>query len=594
MILESVTGKFKIVFPVLNIPTGQYKVTLWVTTTGSGSFVEYDARDLGIWIAEHPKIKWLFDDREFFLLHGNLRLIFGDQEKNLHRMITHNNLTCSVDFEYKKTGSGFVKEFNGFINYQDRKHRKYKKFVEVSFLPRSKVLNETATFINGSFNNVMNYAFSPDNPANYHPVKVKDFITDLYKIINPNITVDFFQNWNFKTHHVDSPEYTFDDLYMFYELAFINIHTSAEPAEPNIYNTYMKVLKALAKILGCFTGLISEDRAYFGMFMSFVNDSSEYVEVSDFEIDDFSESTPERQIKYGYLSGPRSDWWGNRLPTFGYPTGLKEDEIELNVITPGFILNYNGTYVSVQYVKSPGIDYCDPKEHITRYWASYYLRPEIVHRDQISFRKIDFDVSNKIAFDGTVYLWLELEKDYGKRITTAKVLPIGTAPTTEDPGDDLIVFDKMIRAEGVSVVAADDTEIARGIDNTIHVTSKKMFLKFSNPYGSDDTTAEEYDGTAIAIPADQLNVWYTIEQVAVYIAVSKNGNAPDFDYPNPDDTEADWFRVILTPIRPQKEPDDYVRILLPRLDSGKKPYLLYVFLKSKDAILFPSIKIYAK
>lgn len=612
-----IVGMFVIAFPEIGYPAGRIKFTLNIDTTnsvGGYSWTNYNASDLELRDINTNETTWDFDDRENTMLLGQIECNIYDYQDNLGRMLTHPGLVkdnCSITFEYKKNGGSWVTEFEGIIDDESISNPPHSKSVSFSFSPSSETLNDSATFIGNTWNNLLGGGYSAGPSYWFQGVNVKTLITDIYKIINSSITVTFFNNWTFKSNVQDptynpyaSVETSFDNLVVTYSWLFKEL----QQGNPNELKTYMQILKTLARSLGCFTGMISQDQAYFGLFVSFLNDSSEYTGITEKQIkkDGYKKVISERMIKYLHL--PLVGDATTKPIEVGTNTGLDDDKIDLPIFNfpltfgQGYIDSENGTIylpdfgmggdtdcVFIDEIKSPGIAYLPSNKFLAKYWGSYFLRPEIKRRDRIVFSGVDSSVNLKHEYNGIVYQWLNIKKDYKKDTTTIEeAIPIGTTASEETPGNTT-QFTKMLKVPNFKILI-NGVEYTGGGNNII--TGGGVFeFRWDNMYNIGSLSAEEFDGTILTIAQADTDVWKTIDYYVLYIFVSTANSAPASSYPTDNDANGTWYRYIS--IKDQKITNNsFVYTLKNRAINENTKFAFWLGAKSLDAKLFEGIGYY--
>jgi len=420
MHISLLAGKRKIVF-TRDIAVGTRKITLWVDNTknilGSFDWEDYTGAELGIYEKNCDVFKEDFDDREFLLLTGKLSVEFDDIELNIGRMII--DTTCKRDellleYDLKRWGeSTFTRIFEGYLNQENYIYNPFTKNVQVEFAPKSDLLNKSACFISGVWNNLLGASYVwADNPI----VHVQTLIEDIYKIIDPDIVVEFEQNWTYKVEIVPGPiivEKDFTELYVRLRGLFTDIY-----GYPNTYITYMQVLKAIAFDLGCFTGLISQKIAVFKIYLDRTT-TPQTVSTVDIIKDKYERKIVQNEIKL--LTLYATDMVN---ATAGTPTGLEQDEITLNIYSGVYRISYLGDWYSVSYMKNPILSYLVNEEFKLSYWERYYLIPEISFKDESEFLGTTFTIFDDITIEGITYRVLELTRDYNNDKTSIVGRPI--------------------------------------------------------------------------------------------------------------------------------------------------------------------------
>jgi hypothetical protein len=160
------------------------------------------------------------------------------------------------------------------------------------------------------------------------------------------------------------------------------------------------------------------------------------------------------------------------------------------------------------------------------------------------------------------------------------------ATVTPLPAREDVIFDSMMEAQGAEIEYMGERFETL---STIKSVSANLYIIVDNMYASSMLSITKYDGTVIDIPITSLDSYRTVESYPVYIAVSKTGLTPEYNYPNTADTRATWY--LLTTIKDKRnhDPDYEYRQRLPRINTGGKKFYLWVGMKSTDAQLFPGI-----
>lgn len=420
MHLSSIVGMKKIVF-TRDIAVGTRIITLWIDNTknvlGSFDWVEYTGAELGIFEKNCDVFKEDFDDREFYLLTGRLPVEFDDIDLNIGRMIIDD--TCKrdellIEYDLRRWGeSTFTRIFEGYINQENYIYNPSAKNVQVEFAPKSDVLNKSACFIGGAWNNLLGASYVwADNPI----VHVQTLVEDIYKIIDPDIVVEFEQNWTFKVEIVPGPiivEKDFSLLYVRLRGLFTDIYDN-----PNTYDTYMKVLKALAFDLGCFTGLVSQKKAVFKIYLDRIA-TPQTVPTINILKDKYVRKIVDNEIKLLTLSATELV-----SASAGTATGLPQDEIVLNIYANVYRISYGADWYTVGYIKNPIIAYDVKEEFLLSYWSRYYLIPAISFKDESEFIGTTISIFDDVTVEGVTYRVLELTRDFEKDQTKIIGRPI--------------------------------------------------------------------------------------------------------------------------------------------------------------------------
>jgi hypothetical protein len=171
------------------------------------------------------------------------------------------------------------------------------------------------------------------------------------------------------------------------------------------------------------------------------------------------------------------------------------------------------------------------------------------------------------------------------------------------------VFNKMLRAFDYSVIIKKrnedvsfryletDGDEHSTLPDSPYLSHEEVKIRIKNVYNCRKNNAVEYDGIAIYISDQELNVWIDNWTYVIYIAVGKNKDvtSPASMYPVSDDANAEWFR--LASIEDNKINNSgyyYEYTASAKKIQTKNPWWIWVGLKSSSAPLFENIPYYAK
>jgi hypothetical protein len=169
-----------------------------------------------------------------------------------------NNINIEINVEGNILFTGSLDVMSVYCDIKEKQ-------LQCNFKPRSFILNQTDTVINGA----INYAVLDILP-NQLPIKLTDFINKIYRIVNKDITLSVTTDLDFITinNSFTPPIVTNTDISKIYvdERLFGN-YTGGNFTFNDIDN-YGTLIKRIAFTLGCVTGLISDNKAVFYPFMS--------------------------------------------------------------------------------------------------------------------------------------------------------------------------------------------------------------------------------------------------------------------------------------------------------------------------------------
>jgi len=126
-------------------------------------------------------------------------------------------------------------------------------------------------------------------------------------------------------------------------------------------------------------------------------------------------------------------------------------------------------------------------------------------------------------------------------------------------------------------------------------SDEKVYAVFDNFFATSPSTLTLYNGTSITIPIDQRDkVAKSVKNYIVYLAVAKNGNAPQYSYPNADDNQADWYLIDHYPDSNHYDPEYQYKFLLPDLSVIHKKFWLWMGVQLKNAPVIFGIRRHPK
>ncbi|MBX2975424.1 MAG: hypothetical protein KF721_04770 [Ignavibacteriaceae bacterium] len=418
---ENLVGKFRITFSPKTYPSLTRKIILSIDATymilGSFSWVDYSNDEFGIEVISDDIFKTDINDREFWIILSTFKIEIFDKYNYLGRILNAPNCKLnSVTLEYQRKDNGttdYYTYFSGFWDHKVFMFDETKNLFTMEFSPQSEKLNYSPTHIGETFNNLLGDYY--DWNSNQY-VLVKTLITDLYKIIDPDISVEFTHDWTWKAEVSPPPrsfEVNFDNLYVRYRGLFQTL--DGEGYSPNGYKTYMKVLKALAFDLGCVTGMISQKRAIFKVLHPIT--SYRQVTVNSESRKQLIFKRPYQKLNYLVLRADNTLYGES-----GTDTGIEEEKLEIFVYQNVYRIFAEGNYYTVGYIKSSEYSYKYKYDFLADYWGEYYLSRQTVRRDELILPRTDILIRDCLVL-GDKYFITELVQNLTKEESTYKLIP---------------------------------------------------------------------------------------------------------------------------------------------------------------------------
>lgn len=413
-----------------NLPDGnKRKITLWIDTRKGLSppvpmWEEYDALELGISPIEGDTFSAEFDDINFFLPSKEYDVTFADANDNLAnllfnlRLINDGDESVKVEYQKNELGQDGYFKYTGYL-YQDSTAKEWAgtKEFKCKFSPSTNKLNTTPTSIGGVFNPITGLSWGDSDPK-----LVSDVILYILRIVNPNITIDVFQDWTFRRDLNGTMfDVAFDELYVNWKRLFAYADWTLIPNK-----TYFDVLKSLIFDMGCLGGFESDDHAFMKIFYPDFDTFSDYYVVNTEEIISYSDSRNKNKIKYLVLTADSANY-----ATAGTDTGLQQETLDLEIFPDIFYIYCSGAPYVMQQIMNSVIAFHTREEFEALYWAQYYLNEDSVVIDrtkevEIELRENNLTFANLIKFRNEILFPLKIVTDHWRNITTVKGVPIGS------------------------------------------------------------------------------------------------------------------------------------------------------------------------
>ncbi len=216
---------------------------------------EVSAEEVGVKVLDWGRLSWKYDIEDFLMVPGVANMTIGDIQRYIYELLFYNDeVNRRAKVRIFKNGSLLFsgKLVEDAIEYDDAK-----RTLEVQVASGLDELNKILVYDeDGNPLNPLGYDLG-SNKARF----LDDFIRDIYKKINPNISLEFKHTWTFCGQKNSSPS----DFRVF----DIKIDEILQGID-DIYNdssvgvsSLGGVLKLLAQEWASFTGLLHDDKAFF-------------------------------------------------------------------------------------------------------------------------------------------------------------------------------------------------------------------------------------------------------------------------------------------------------------------------------------------
>jgi len=428
-------GKYHwINFQQKDTPGGTFIVHLQIAFSRGASnptFQIHNAEDLGIRLVEIGERTQSWDDKEFFIGLGEMEVTLHDEKGELRNVLYEGGFEQSKSFIelWKKEGNGWIKQFAGFYN-EDAEDKMDKDDVLVcTFSAQTERLNKEPIHYNNVFNDLFNgkYNFNPN--AAFVVYNYKEVITDFFKLINPHMTVDWYNSWNFISAFYNGNRYTvtLDELFVrIWGLIQRQVDTTYEWTVEN----YMQPLKSALLGLGMFGGCISSDKAFVRSVYDYLSPSNQTT-LNDSNLIDFEVKRTRRQYDYFALKTGNFVW-----DSRGVKSSISDYNLDISVVGAMFWVPRPGGYSSLERISGIGLGEAFWATFIKNMFANYYLNHRYYPREDYAVIKgTHFTLADSFIHKNTVYIPAELIIKDTEGITEAKLLAVGDYYDIIDFGD---------------------------------------------------------------------------------------------------------------------------------------------------------------
>lgn len=258
-------------FPTETLPAGSQKLTMVFTVNENGTDATVSASSVGLSIRSLGEIEIDAEPNELLLSPAVMKFDLYDSQRWLYNRIFDSSwLNLKKDAMVKLEIAG-VTEFEGYLIINEIEWDEVEKTFYLSASPRTTKLNDTLLWDD-------NTALNPLSLTQYSKVSLTGLIEDIFQVIDPSLTVEFYQDWlfggRFRDYNTRVKGKTFSDLLVSVDYFFFDVN--------NKFTNLADVLKQLCFDFGCYCGLKSNKKAFFRKL--FTGDNSAYTLITDFDV----------------------------------------------------------------------------------------------------------------------------------------------------------------------------------------------------------------------------------------------------------------------------------------------------------------------
>ncbi len=331
---------------------------------------------------------------------------FIDEQLILMYLIESNNVNISNFVIEIKVNNECL--FIGCIDLMSVSFNKKENQLQCDFKPRSYILNQTDTVINGAINySVLNIT------SNQIPLNIIDFITRIYRLVNPDIQLNISADFDFFSvnSNVTPPIVTVTNINEIYvDERIFGSYNGANFVFNDIDN-FGTLIKRIAFTFGCITGLVSDNKAIFYPFLSnnkpckIINSES----VINYNIEGVRDKIDCLKISpSGIYAGSYTEISGKYIV---------KDIFNL------FLQNTNNGFIQVSKLGLNNQIY-NFDEAILNYYKDYYMSKKYCFEHIFELLGIDFDPYTDIEVFGKRFTPIEISINFEKFTTKIKAVSV--------------------------------------------------------------------------------------------------------------------------------------------------------------------------
>ncbi len=539
------------------------------------------------------------DENENVFYPGNIDIEFlFDVDDNKYEYIIYElkSKTTIAQLFYNET-----KIFSGYVSTEDVSGNKYSKIIKLTIIDQFKRLEDYNTL---NFDNTPMFNYQPS-----HTIRIIDLIKDLLSrqeiyedpIINEVVNLLPLEVYVNELGWVDFTSFA-TKIYKYFNPKFENC---------------LKVLKTLLIQFGCL-GIIGLDNKFYIYPKRYYQGAPVYQINKKNIISEEINIIPKKpgliinlyRFNYPDYYNIKQEFQYTGFRQYRYNEKEKDKYESIDMVELGsMMLMSDNDYMQSLIINSIPSDYIPLNYRIKKSDGTYYENTvlyilifnyiwDYIHQDrkeyklEISGNIQDINFSKYYYFEDNPNIFYRLRKaQYNFKNNTVKITLIDATNIETAPTPDIIIYD-LIDAENAKI-EGDLIPIPDIITDVWRIKSEKLYAVFDNFFASNPATVKLYNGTIVNIPLEQrTRIANSVKNYVVYIAVSKNNNPPQYNYPNKYDSEADWYFFDYMSDQKIYLIDYKYKWLLPEIKLTEKKIYFWLGIQLKTANLIPGIKQY--
>ncbi|MGE5353919.1 MAG: hypothetical protein ACM3P0_17665 [Acidobacteriota bacterium] len=390
-----------------------------------GADQAYSAADKGIKVKNWGSTGLSYDIEELLLTPASLSMVLTDAQGYLDSLFFGNTaeaLATNKEAEVQIWLNGAL-EFQGNIN-EDSLFSDIGR-LEFKFSARTKtdIINKKMVYKDGNPLDPMGPGYS----ANY--VNIQEAIKDVYKLVNPDVVLDFRSNLLMYASRISAPSYSVTDI-PFNECSVYAKYLYNYPSG-DIQNCG-DVLKRLAIDTGSFTGMIHSGRAFFHKL--FMYDETNVQELG--KVLSYQKSYKYSLIEYVKITMDPAIFT-NAVGEAGTFTGMDGKFIDKKSLMGcdggESVMHwaktddpYSGAY-RVQQLKDDtvGGGYSKSAQLLANFWYKFRGNMQNCRADIFKVAGITYDFLKNFTYGGRKYQIIEMTKNLAGNTTDITALYLG-------------------------------------------------------------------------------------------------------------------------------------------------------------------------
>lgn len=426
MLLDNLNN---ITFPVECTPLGRLKVTLVINAAKNDSSPPtpfYTSEQLGLKIISFPNKKYTWNDREFWFGIGTSTTEIYDPNEYLEIALRYSEFDYKTSYIEIENDDNKEIWFKGYVD-SDTYEKTIDNKVKITFLPLTEILSETPVQINDVWNDIYSgkYTFDINESVN-----VIEFLEDTLKLIDPNFSLDVFNNWEFQSaldggiyHYcfIDTLEVRFKSLFGWFSDGATTWQWTT--------TTYKDVVNNLCRALGLMLFFPMFDKGKAITYLD-IDNNNIYEPNLNLEVMDYTRSKTDNLISFVTLTRRGT---GGLAGTYGTLTGLNENNFNIDI--PGDVFRVpdesSGTVIMSKARRDSGDSFTDYYQFLAYYYGAYLTNHFSQIKDKFTLSGLAFNLEDKLKAKFNIYFPLEIEYNIQDNETKITGRPFSSYTYTE-------------------------------------------------------------------------------------------------------------------------------------------------------------------